>query len=195
MELEPIRAQERVPARSVTPLRDGVSIVDFGKNLAGVCRLKLPDRLLPGQEIVLEHMEFLDEEGDLYLPTLRGARCRDTYIAAGDGQDPAFWQPRFTYHGFRYARVTGLPLVDKADIQAAVSYTHLVKPLVTASAIPDGIVSGGAGYLSWSYAGIFDDWIYYQVTSLKASRPLINGRIRPDGTGNEILCILSLIHI
>lgn len=64
-----------------------------------------------------------------------------------------------------------------------------VKPLVTASAIPDGIVSGGAGYLSWSYAGIFDDWIYYQVTSLKASRPLINGRIRPDGTGNEILCI------
>lgn len=53
-------------------------------------------------------MEFLDEEGDLYLPTLRGARCRDTYIAAGDGQDPAFWQPRFTYHGFRYARVTGL---------------------------------------------------------------------------------------
>ena len=72
MELEPIREQERVPARSVTPLRDGVSIVDFGKNLAGVCRLKLPDRLLPGQEIVLEHMEFLDEDGDLYLPTRRG---------------------------------------------------------------------------------------------------------------------------
>lgn len=70
-----------------------MSIVDFGKNLAGVCRLKLPDRLLPGQEIVLEHMEFLDEEGDLYLPTLRGARCRDTYIAAGDGQDPAFCSP------------------------------------------------------------------------------------------------------
>lgn len=145
MELEPIREQERVPARSVTPLRDGVSIVDFGKNLAGVCRLKLPDRLLPGQEIVLEHMEFLDEEGDLYLPTLRGARCRDTYIAAGDGQDPAFWQPRFTYHGFRYARVTGLPLVDKADIQAVVLRTD---------AAPAGVFTCGSGLVNAIQAAI-----------------------------------------
>ena len=145
MELEPIREQERVPARSVTPLRDGVSIVDFGKNLAGVCRLKLPDRLLPGQEIVLEHMEFLDEDGDLYLPTLRGARCRDTYIAAGDGQDPAFWQPRFTYHGFRYARVTGLPLVDKADIQAVVLRTD---------AAPAGVFTCGSGLVNAIQAAI-----------------------------------------
>lgn len=79
-------------------------------------------------------MEFLDEDGDLYLPTLRGARCRDTYIAAGDGQDPAFWQPRFTYHGFRYARVTGLPLVDKADIQAVVLRTDAAPPAFSPAA-------------------------------------------------------------
>lgn len=127
MELEPIREQEVYPARRVIPLREGVQVVDFGQNLAGVCRLRLPKNLQPGQVITIEHMEFLDEDGSLYLPTLRGAKCRDTYIAAGDARDLLWWQPTFTYHGFRYAQITGLPCLEREDVCAVSLYTDVAE--------------------------------------------------------------------
>ena len=71
-------------------------------------------------------MEMLDEDGTLYMPPLRNATCTDRYIALGDGKDAAFWQPQFTYHGFRYAQVEGLgqPL-RKEDICAVSLYSDV----------------------------------------------------------------------
>lgn len=83
-------------------------VMDFGQNLAGVLRVNLPARLTAGQKIVLTHSEELDENGDLYTLTLRSAKAMDTYIASGDDMDLEVWQPRMTYHGFRYARIEGL---------------------------------------------------------------------------------------
>ena len=125
MELEPILEQEIYPAQTITPLKGNMQVVDFGQNIAGVCRLRLPKNLKAGQTITIDHMEFLDDDGSLYLPNLRGAKCRDTYIAAGNGQDPQYWQPQFTYHGFQYAQVTGLPLLQPEDIKAVSLYTDV----------------------------------------------------------------------
>ncbi|MGI6238358.1 MAG: family 78 glycoside hydrolase catalytic domain [Christensenellales bacterium] len=87
---------------------DDSVVLDFGQNIAGVLRMELPNDLKPGQRIVLTHSEELTEGGDLFRDTLRAADARDTYIAAGDARDLAVWQPIFTYHGFRYARIDGL---------------------------------------------------------------------------------------
>jgi alpha-L-rhamnosidase len=125
MTLEPIVAQEVYAPRTITPLNEHTYLVDFGQNIAGVCRIRLPKSMVKGQTITIEHMEFLDEDGSLYLPNLRGALCRDIYIASGDAQDLDEWQPAFTYHGFRYVQITGLPILEKDDIQAISLYTDV----------------------------------------------------------------------
>ena len=124
--LEPIRRQECYRARTVTEVVPGVWSVDFGQNIAGVVRLRIPPGMQTGQEIQLHHMEFLDENGRLYLPQLRNAASVDTYVAAGDGRDLEFWEPEFTYHGFRYAEVKGYPgVLCKEDITAVSFYTDV----------------------------------------------------------------------
>ena len=124
--LEAICEQETYPARTVAETASGVWSADFGQNMAGVCRIRIPRDIPAGTEITLRHMEFLDEDGRLYLPQLRNAASVDTYIAAGDGRDPEFWQPEFTYHGFRYAEVTGYPgPLLRGDIEAQSLYTDV----------------------------------------------------------------------
>ena len=124
--LEAICEQETYPARTVAETAPGVWSADFGQNMAGVCRIRIPRDIPAGTEITLRHMEFLDEDGRLYLPQLRNAASVDTYIAAGNGRDPEFWQPEFTYHGFRYAEVTGYPgPLLRGDIEAQSLYTDV----------------------------------------------------------------------
>lgn len=125
--LAPVCTREEYPAISVQQVAPGVWGVDFGQNIAGVCRLRIPSTIAAGQVIEISHMEFLDEAGRLYLPQLRGAASVDRYTAAGDQRDPAWWQPGFTYHGFRYAEVKGYPgPLCKEDIIAVSLYTSVV---------------------------------------------------------------------
>lgn len=122
--MEEIRQREIYAAQAVNQVERGVWIVDFGQNIAGVCRIRIPGKLEPGREITLRHMEFLDEEHRLYLPQLRNAVSVDTYVASGEEKEAAYWQPEFTYHGFRYAEVTGYPgPLVKEDICAVSLYT------------------------------------------------------------------------
>lgn len=124
--LEAICEQESYPARTAAETAPGVWSVDFGQNMAGVCRIRIPRGIPAGTEITLHHMEFLDEDGRLYLPQLRNAASVDTYIAAGGGRDPEFWQPEFTYHGFRYAEITGYPgPLLREDIEAQSLYSDV----------------------------------------------------------------------
>ncbi len=56
---------------------------------------------------MLRFAEMLNPDGTIYTTNLRAARCTDTYILNGKGLE--IWEPRFTYHGFRYVEVTGYP--------------------------------------------------------------------------------------
>ncbi|WP_227379404.1 family 78 glycoside hydrolase catalytic domain [Haladaptatus halobius] len=81
-------------------------ILDFGQNLTGWIEIEFDD---PDEsdEITLRHAEALTEEGDLSTTDLRTADATDTYIARGDALET--YEPRFTYHGFRYAQISGYP--------------------------------------------------------------------------------------
>jgi len=78
---------------------------DFGQNMVGYLRLKITAPA--GTQITLRHAEMLNPDGTIYTTNLRGAPSIDTYICKGGGVET--WQPRFTFHGFRYAEVTGSP--------------------------------------------------------------------------------------
>jgi alpha-L-rhamnosidase len=56
---------------------------------------------------VLRFAETLNPDGTIYTANLGAAWATDTYVLKGDGEE--VWQPRFTYHGFRYVEMTGYP--------------------------------------------------------------------------------------
>jgi len=100
----PIRACEELSSRKVTEPAPGRYVFDLGQNMVGVARLRV--RAARGTKITLRFGEMLNEDGTIYTENLRSARCTDTYVTRGTGWET--WQPRFTFHGFRYVELTGL---------------------------------------------------------------------------------------
>jgi len=101
----PIRVIETRSPASVNEIAPGVFIYDMGQNMVGWCRLRVQGPA--GAVVRLKHAETLKEDGTLYMANLRGAKCVDTYILKGGGAE--VYEPRFTYHGFRFVEVTGYP--------------------------------------------------------------------------------------
>lgn len=102
---EPIRALMELPALHVAEPAPGRWTFDLGQNMVGVVRLRV--EAPRGTVVTLRHGEMLNPDGTIYTQNLRGARATDTYVCRGG--DAETWQPRFTFHGFRYVEVTGLP--------------------------------------------------------------------------------------
>ncbi|MFN7997390.1 MAG: family 78 glycoside hydrolase catalytic domain [Bryobacteraceae bacterium] len=102
---EPIRVVDSIKPVKITEPRPGVFVFDMGQNMVGWCRLRVSGA--KGTEVRLRHAETLDADGMLYLDNLRTARALDSYVLKGSG--PEVWEPRFTYHGFRYVEMRGYP--------------------------------------------------------------------------------------
>jgi alpha-L-rhamnosidase len=103
--IEPIRVTGTLKPIAVTEPKPGVFVFDMGQNMVGWCRLEV--RGPAGKTISLRHAERLKPDGTLYLDNLRTARATDRYTTKGTGRE--VYEPRFTYHGFRYVEITGFP--------------------------------------------------------------------------------------
>jgi alpha-L-rhamnosidase len=114
----PVRATEEVPIKEVLTSVSGKTVLDFGQNLVGRLRIKLVGR--QGTVVTLRHAEVL-ENGEIGVRPLRTATSTDTYTLRGDAGGEV-WEPRFTFHGFRYAEVTGWPGELRPDDITAVVY-------------------------------------------------------------------------
>lgn len=78
-------------------------LFDLGQNMVGVVNLKIPVK--KGDTIQLRHGEMLNSEGKLFTKNLGSAKATDYYIAKED--NTISWQPKFTFHGFRYVEISG----------------------------------------------------------------------------------------
>ena len=85
--------------------KPGVYVYDMGQNSSGWVELRV--RGPRGTAVKLRFAELLYEDGMINQENLRGARAEDVYILKGEGEE--VWEPRFTYHGFRYVEVRGYP--------------------------------------------------------------------------------------
>ncbi|WP_129115350.1 family 78 glycoside hydrolase catalytic domain [Halegenticoccus tardaugens] len=103
--IQPMRVVETFDVEGVHDHPDG-KILDFGQNLTGWVRIEIDDPE-SGDEITVRHAETLTGDGALSTTDLRTAAATDTYVARGEGTE--IYEPRFTYHGFRYAQVSGYP--------------------------------------------------------------------------------------
>ncbi|SHN14775.1 glycoside hydrolase family 78 protein [Cryptosporangium aurantiacum] len=117
----PIRRIEELAPIEIRPSARGTTIVDFGQNIAGWVRLRLTGPR--GHEVTVRHAEVLVDGLPDYT-TLRPARATDTYVLAGTGAEE--FEPRFTFHGFRYAEITGpLGAVPPDDVRAVVVHSDM----------------------------------------------------------------------
>lgn len=102
---EPVRVIGTIKPKGVKETGKGRWTFDLGQNMVGVVRLKISAPA--GSAITIRHAEMLNPDGKIYTTNLRGAPSVDHYIAHGGGVET--WQPRFTFHGFRYVELSGLP--------------------------------------------------------------------------------------
>ena len=105
--LPPIKAVRTLPPKGISQPSPGVFVYDFGQNFAGWVRLRVTAP--SGAKITLRFAESLAPDG-MIDPASTGVFATgvvqtDTYIARGESEE--VWEPRFTYHGFRYVEMTG----------------------------------------------------------------------------------------
>ena len=100
-----VRVTQQLVPLKITQPTPGTYIFDMGQNMVGVARLKV--RGAAGTKVQLRFAEMLNPDGTAYTANLRSARATDTYICKGAGLET--FEPRFTFHGFRYVEITGFP--------------------------------------------------------------------------------------
>jgi len=103
--MEPIRIIETLHPIGMTNPKPGMYIYDMGQNMVGWCRLAVSGP--KGARVRLRFAETVRDDGTLYLDNIRGAKVTDDYYLKGEGAE--VYEPRFTYHGFRYVEMTGYP--------------------------------------------------------------------------------------
>ncbi|KAK6835356.1 alpha-L-rhamnosidase [Aspergillus parasiticus SU-1] len=121
---EPVRRTEvfQPIQKVVTP--SGKIILDFGQNLVGYVRLK--DIKGPRGHIVrLSHAEVLEHK-ELGTRPLRICQAIDEYTLKG-GSEGEHYEPRFTFHGFRYVQIDGWrgDLELETSAEAVVCHTDM----------------------------------------------------------------------
>lgn len=99
-----VRIRDEIPVMAVAR-HDDVTILDFGQNFAGI--ITIDPTKMAGQCLKLRHGEILNSDGSLYTTNLRKAKAEIVY-QKGSGS----YRPRFTYMGFRYVELSGVPYED-----------------------------------------------------------------------------------
>jgi alpha-L-rhamnosidase len=126
-EVAPVKVTEHIRPSQILASKTGKTIIDFGQNIVGKLLVKY---LLkpPGYKIVFRHAEVLEDD-ELGVRPLRSAMAKDTIIANGEVIEN--WSPQHTFHGFRYAEVSGWSPSDEKcpltleSIEALVMHTDM----------------------------------------------------------------------
>jgi alpha-L-rhamnosidase len=107
----PVRAMHALTPREITEVEPGAYLFDLGQNMVGRVRLRVSGPA--GTHVTLRHGEMRYPDGRIYLENLRFADQTDHYILRGDGEE--VYEPTFTFHGFRFIEVRGLPAPPTAE--------------------------------------------------------------------------------
>lgn len=117
---EPIRITKILKPIAIAEVRPGVFVFDMGQNFAGGVRIRVRGKA--GITVRLRYGEDKLSDGSINVMTGVAGQIKsgnggpgaphiawqeDRYTLRGIGIET--WQPRFTFHGFRYVEVTGWP--------------------------------------------------------------------------------------
>ncbi len=115
----PIRAQETWTAQELIRTPKGETVLDLGQNFSGIFRLRVYQPA--GTQICIQTGEVL-QEGCFYRDNLRSALSEYRYVSGGE---ETVIEPVFTFYGYRYVKITGIPELRKEDFTAVALYSDL----------------------------------------------------------------------
>ncbi|MDE3199291.1 MAG: family 78 glycoside hydrolase catalytic domain [Acidobacteriota bacterium] len=146
----PVRVEKEMKAVKLTEPRPGVWVYDFGQNMAAVetVRVKGP----AGTKVRLRFAEILNDDGTLYTENLRTAKATDYFTLSGKGVEE--FTPQFTFHGFRYAELTGLPSDPGQDAVTA-NVIHTAAPLTAKLETGDELINRLTSNILWGQRSNF----------------------------------------
>lgn len=115
-QLDPIRKLKDLAVQRVFKSTNGNWIVDFGQNIAGWVEITVQEK--EGQVIEMIGTEALTQDGTAVFAGSTGGGANGMsqslkYICKGQGVET--WEPRFTYHGFRYVEISGMTTTPSAE--------------------------------------------------------------------------------
>jgi len=117
-----IKVMDTIKPVSVNEIKPNIFIFDMGQNMVGWIKLKV--RGEQGTKVTLRFAEILKPDGSIYLDNLRSAKVTDVYTLKGKGIET--FEPKFTYHGFRFVEITGFPGKPNMDqIEGKVVYDNI----------------------------------------------------------------------
>lgn len=142
--MPPIKVMDTLLPLKMTNPKPGVYVFDMGQNFSGWARLRVSGPR--GTEVRMRFAELVYETGLINQENLRSARAEDVYILKGEGEE--VHEPRFTYHGFRYAQLTGFPGVPTAEtLRGRVVYTGVKQTGAFAASKP--VLNGLQRIITW----------------------------------------------
>lgn len=108
--IQPVKIADTIVPKKFTEPKPGVYVFDLGQNIAGFSQLRT--EAPAGTEIEIRYGERLQKDGtveqqDVAQHIVGGMVQTDKYICKGEGVE--VWHPSFSYYGFQYIEVTGLP--------------------------------------------------------------------------------------
>lgn len=142
--MPPIEVVDTVVPLGMTSPLPGAYVFDMGQNFSGWARLRV--RGPRGTDVRLRFAELLYKDGTLNQENLRSAQAEDHYILKGEGEE--VWEPRFTYHGFRYVEVTGFPGTPTLEAVRGRVVHSAVKPIGSFAASND-VLNGIQRIVTW----------------------------------------------
>jgi alpha-L-rhamnosidase len=148
----PVKAIEEIePIKLITTPR-GETVFDMGQNMVGWVRFKTQGS--KGDQVTLNYAEVLDKEGNFYTANLRSAKCTDLFILKGQGEE--VFEPHFTFHGFRYVKLSGLKAAPSLDQLTGVVIHSAMEPTGT-FACSDPMINQLQHNIQWGQKGNFLD--------------------------------------
>ena len=145
-------------AQSVEEVRPKVFVYDMGQNMVGFPQIQIKNGQ-KGQVITMRYAEikypnldtYKGNEGMIMMENIRAALTTDQYILKGGDE---VIQPRFTFHGYRYLEITGIPqAIPVGDIKGLVISS--VNELSSSYETSDPLVNKLWQNITWSLRSNF----------------------------------------
>lgn len=145
----PLREQMEITPVALTEPVAGEYVFDLGQNMVGWAQMMIHGE--KGDTIKLRFAELLHDDGTVAQENLRSAKATDMVICNGE---ELAWEPRFTYHGFRYVQVSGLKKKpEQTDLVGKVIHTS--QPFIGKLETSNPLINTINKNITWGQRGNF----------------------------------------
>ena len=173
----PVVVQKELPVREMLHTPIGETVLDVGQNMTGSFRLAVNEPA--GTRIHLQFGEIL-QNGNFYRDNLRTAKAEYIYISDGK---PHVLEPKFTFYGYRYVKVSGVSGLKAEDFTALVLHSALPKTgtLETGNKLVSPTSNGVTLIISWMYLptapSVTSGWAGLAMPRCLRRLPAISGTV------------------